>query len=829
MDENSNKRKHIYVGATGKAESYTSPSSGGPPPPAVPVRNRRQHGGALLAQLQNVQAEQNRLSRDPATQDMESPIGIQVEFESFPDIDLAVESLADARSRIELANVRHSDSRTFATIFVPEGKLTAIESKLTAYIEERQDVNGNPRDHRSLIDAISAFRAAAFEALWTDDLRLFPQDELEELWWEVWLPVRDDRQAVIRDFRRLAEALQIRVSEQVLEFPERSVLLARGGRGQFAQSGLLLNCISEVRRAKETAAFFDELEPHEQGEWASELLHRLQTAPAGGPYVCILDSGVNNGHPLIAPFHADGDQFSIKPEWSVADENGHGTGMAGLAVWGDLTEALESSEAVHIRHRIESVKVLRQPGDNEGYHYGILTMDGVSLAEIAHPERARVFAMALTATDGRDRGKPSAWSGAMDSLAVDYLGEDAFPRLFLLAGGNTGDDLIALKEYPEYTILQDIHDPGQAWNVLTVGAYTAKTTMAEHDCSAYKALAPEGGISPYSTTSAIWDKAMPLKPDLVFEGGNVGMDSFGCAGIPSLKLLTTHHLPVERLFTTFEATSAATALASRFAAEIRTEYPDLWPETIRALMVHSADWTDAMRQQLDKGSTPRQQALHRVRCVGFGVPDLGRALWSAGNSLALIVEDELQPFEMEDSRIKSRDMHLHDLPWPTSALQAIGSADVELIVTLSYFIEPNPSSRNVAGKYSYASHQLRFDVKRPLESLDDFRRRINREARDAEHGSTAGPTDPDWLLGSQARHRGSIHKDIWKGKAAELAERGQIAVYPAIGWWRTRKQLQRYDKKARYALVVTIRVPEVDVDIYNEVLTQVQVTQPIRA
>ena len=820
-------RKHIYLGATGKAESYTSPSSGGPGSPDVPERNRQQHGSALLAQLRTVEAEQARLSQEPEARDLESPIGIQVEFEGFPDVGLAVASLADARSRIELSNVRQVEDRTLATIFVPEGKLTAVEAKLTAYMEERKDSAGNPRDHRNLVDAIASFRAAALDALWTDDPDLLPADEAEAFWWEVWLPVRDDRQAVIRDFRQLAKSLQIQVAEPVLEFPERSVLLAKGARRGFAQSGLLLNCISEVRRAKETAAFFDELQPREQPEWAQDLLGRLQQQPSDGPFVCILDTGVNNGHPLIKPFQADADQFSIEPDGSVADDDGHGTGMAGLAIWGDIAEVLSSDEPVRIRHRVESVKLLEKPGDNEGRHHGIMTADAVSLVEIENADRSRVFTMAVSTKDGRDRGRPSAWSGAIDSLAADALGENAFPRLFLLAGGNTGDDLVALKEYPDHNQLQDIHDPGQAWNALTVGACTAKTAITEQDCAAYQPLAPEGGLSPYSTTSTTWQKTMPLKPDVVFEGGNVGLDSLGCAGIPSLKLLTTHHKPLERLFTTFEATSAATALASGFAAEIRAEYPELWPETIRALMVHSADWTDAMCQQFADGSTSRQQALHRVRCVGFGVPHIDRAMWSASNTLALIVEDELQPFEKRTGgTVGSRDMHLHDLPWPKSALQQIGDVDVELVVTLSYFIEPNPSSRNVAGKYSYASHQLRFDVKRPLESLDDFRKRINREARDAEHGSSNGPSDSDWLLGRD-RHRGSIHKDIWRGKAAALAERGQLAVYPAMGWWRTRKSLQRYEKKARYALVVSIRAPEVDVDLYNEVLTRVLVPQTV--
>ncbi len=44
-------------------------------------------------------------------------------------------------------------------------------------------------------------------------------------------------------------------------------------------------------------------------------------------------------------------------------------------------------------------------------------------------------------------------------------------------------------------------------------------------------------------------------------------------------------------------TSAATAQAAYLAASILADYPNLWPETVRALIVHSADWTPAMRAQ----------------------------------------------------------------------------------------------------------------------------------------------------------------------------------------------------------------------------------------
>ena len=822
--EQPHRKPHIYLGQTGKAEPYTSPSTGRRPRPDIPPRNRQEHGSNLFNHLYRVQEQQDTLLQEAGTYELTSGLGIQIEFESFPGIEMAVESLADARQQIELQNVIHRDGTTTATVFVPEGKLSAIETKLVAYMEHKVDRAGHARDRRTLIDAIQAFRAATLQALWNDDSDLLPEDPEVSFWWEVWLPVRGDRQAVLHDFRLLADVAEIRVSDHVLEFPERTILLAYASRRKFSNNTLLLNTISELRKAKETAAFFDELPPAEQHGWAEDLKSRLVVPedPSSSPVACILDTGANIGHPLLEPFINQDDQFTLEDDWTGADDEGHGTGMAGLAAWGDLTHQLDSMGNVEIGHRLESVKILRHPNDSEDKLRGIVTVEGVSLPEIRHPQRTRIFAMAVTATDSRDRGRPSAWSSALDSLAVDYLGHNQMPRLMLVSAGNAESDLRDLADYPTYNEVHGIHDPGQAWNVLTVGACTEKDVVAEFENGRIAPLAPTGGLSPFSTTSVTWHKNAPVKPEVVFEGGNVVREEYGCTWTPSLSLLTTHHKPGERLFTTFRATSAATALAARFAAQIQLQYPEFWPETVRALMVHSAEWTDEMLRQFATGTNERQQAQHRVRCVGFGVPNLVRALWSANNSLALIVEDRLQPFEKRDGRIVTRDMHLHDLPWPRQSLEDLGEVEVEMTVTLSYFIEPNPSSCVVSGKYSYQSHGLRFDVRRSLESETDFRSRINRQARDEEEGSTTvAISDPDWLFGPRFRNKGSVHKDIWRGKAVELAERNQIAVYPAMGWWRTRTALERYEKDARYSLVVTIAAPEVEVDLYNEIVAQV--------
>lgn len=827
MPDQERRFPHFVLKGVTETEPYRSPQQGGGRG-AVPHQNRRAHGSALLRQLRALERQMENALQAQREAGLEAGFGLQVEFESFPDIELAFESLARERSGVELFNVRHEGNVTKATVFVPEGKLSLFENLLRDYLANKKSADGERSlDHKRLLNTISEIRAATLRELWTDDELAFPETEDEALWWEVWLPTRGDRRATVEGFRRVAAMHQLLVDAEELEFPERTVLLMRGTRAQLTQSMMVLNSIAELRRAKETADFFDALPPEEQPQWLDNLLARAEFVGASVdvPHVCILDTGINNGHPLLAPALADNDLHTIEPGWGTEDAHGHGTQMAGLALIGDLMAELISNLPIYIGHRLESVKLLRGQGDNAGdsRHHGYLTSEAVARPEITAPNRRRVFEMAVTARDNRDRGRPSAWSAAVDSLASDADAENATPRLILISGGNV-EDSNAWMDYPTSNATDSIHDPGQAWNALTIGAYTDLTEISEPDMDAFRAIASSGGLSPFSTTSFTWQKHWPLKPDVVFEGGNAAKDALMALWTQSLSLLTTHRLPNERLFTTANATSAATALASRMAAQLMIEYPQLWPESIRALMVHSAEWTTAMREAfLPARRLPlKSDYVDLIRHCGFGVPDLVRAIRSASNSLAMIVQENIHPFIREGSnQPKTREMQLHRLPWPLEELEALGEEEVEMRVTLSYFIEPNPSARGVKSRYRYESHGLRFDVKRAAESDGDFRARINAAARDEEEGTRTNTEDPHWVVGTQNRHKGSLHSDIWRGRAADLASRGVIGVYPALGWWKTRTSLERYNKGTRYGLIVSIDARELDVDLYTPIANQI--------
>ncbi len=824
-----NRRPHFVLTNTSTTEEYQSIrqaiTTTSPPEPS----DRNAHGQGLLNKLSTLKPIAQAAKNQQQQAGMTSGLGLQIQFSSLPDIELAIQSLSDVRAGIELLNVRHDGTYTYATVFVPDGKLDIFERKIQEYIAERKGQNGQALDHKALINTISDIRAAAFNELWTDDSSALPSSDQEAIWWEVWLPILENRETTNHRFRSIAGKIGFRLSPDELHFPERSVLLMYGTQQQIQQSVMLLNSIAELKRAKETAEFFDSLNPSEQREWIDDLLKRSHWPSEDSPYVCVLDTGVNVGHPLLEQSLNSVDLHTIEPVWGVADQNGHGTEMAGLSLWGDLTHCLETADSINLTHRLESVKLLPQDGDNVGRHHGNLTMDAVAQPEIREPYRQRVFSMAVTAKDSRDRGKPSAWSATLDSLACDIGGEGLTPRLMIVSAGNI-DDIHAWNTYPESNSTDGIHDPAQAWNVLTVGAYTEKVRLTEMDTQGYEAVAPSGGLSPFSTTSLTWQKSWPLKPDVVFEGGNVAKDAIGSVKMHSLSLLTTSHDLSNRLLTTTNATSAATALCSRMAAQLMAHYPSLWPETVRALIVHSAEWTEQMKKDFLDPRQRKDDYQRLIRHCGFGVPKLERALWSVSNSLTLIVQDELQPFIREDDEgePKMREMHLHDLPWPKDALVSLGKTPVEMRVTLSYFIEPSPGiiERGAGGRYKYESHGLRFEVKRPTERPDEFRARINQRVRDGEEGSYGGGgSDPDWRLGTKpGRHLGSLHSDTWTGTAADLAERGVLAVYPVAGWWKNRKKLERYHKKARYALIISIHTPETDIDLYNVVENLVKVS-----
>lgn len=829
-------RKHILVPGRPATEAYSPPKRSiqvaKPPSPG----DREVHGKGLKRAFEAAVAEAHQRRTQAGIAVHGAAPGLYVQFESAPGIALNLPSLENKTQHIELVAVTSEvgtgpDAKRIerATVFVPEGKVKHFLTRFEDYSKTTPKQKGEHR-HEDMLDRIGALRLATLRSLWTDSANTYPA-EGEVLWWEVWLRRHDGHE--LERLMEFANLQNIVVADRRLQFDERIIALVRATPRQLASSIDVLNDVAELQRAKVTAEPFANMSPAEQGDWAKDLGERTTPAKGNAPAVCILDTGVNRGHPLLAPSLAETDCHTCNPDWQTNDHDGHGTEMAGLALYGDLTPVLAGSYPVPLLHCLESVKILPPKGKNPPDLYGSITAEAASRVEIQSPDRPRCFSMAVSATDERDRGQPTSWSAAVDALAAGrsfdassqglvYLddGSDPARRLFLLSSGNVDGNALEAAHL-DRSDTEPVHDPGQAWNALTVGAFTERALVKDPKWNGWQALAPSGELSPWSTTGLVFADAWPIKPDVVFEGGNVVKNAEGEIDFPceDLCLLSTSHEPAKKPFVLSWATSAATAQAARMAAILSAEYPALWPETVRALIVNSARWTKAMSAHLNAAGTMGARA-RLVRRYGYGVPQLDRALRSAGDALTLIAQDSIRPF----ADGKMNEMHFFDLPWPREVLQGLGEVPVTVRITLSYFIEPNPGRRGWQKRHRYQSHGLRFDVKGPAESMEQFRKRLNQKAlEEDEERPTSGGDSTDWYLGSRARGRGSIHTDILQGFAANLAERGVIGVFPVSGWWRENKKRDRSERGARYALVVTIETPGVETDIWTPVALQVGV------
>ncbi len=809
-------RRHIRVEGTGSTELYRAPGRG--PRLKTPDRTRQSHARRLLGQFRAVEREYTALSEERAEFGFDPQAGLILQFESAPDFDLKFESLDLRGKGIQLLSVRHIEGKTVALCYVPDGKLEHFIKRIEEY-RTQETQRGAPKN-RSLVESIEAVRIAAVEALWTDREPL-PTDD-ESFWWEIWL--RSDAQSLLPDLGRAAQLAGFTLSEERLRFPERIVVAVNCTKRQISRSLRLINSVAELRRAKATTADFLNLSPRDQHMLTEELLRRVSATAGATVAACILDTGITQGHSLLAPALRPEDCQSVKDSWGSDDPHGHGTEMSGLALYGNLVDVLSNQNPIELEHCLESVKIINFSDPNPPYLYGAVTIRSVQLAEQAAPNRDRAIGMAVTA-GGDDEGQPSTWSAAVDSLTSGY--EDDRRRLMLISAGNTPRE--GWHNHPGGCQDNSVEDPGQAWNALTIGACTDLVNLPPEQYPDWSAVAVQGDISPYSRTSCNWERPWPIKPEVVFEGGNCAINPLdGTAQeVDELSLLTTHRNPTERPFSLSMMTSAATALAVRDAAILQARYPDFWPETIRGLLVHSAEWTHSMRSHFEPLNT-REQKEKILRYCGYGVPDFRRACWSANNHLTLIAQDSFQPYDKEGSVYKTRGINYHSLPWPTDVLRGLRDTPVKLRVTLSYFIEPNPARRGWRGRYRYASHALRFEVRTPTETEADFKGRVNLAARDEEEEDHGYQGDAaSWELGPQLRHLGSIHSDWWEGIASDLANRSMIAVYPVVGWWRERHHLGRWNRQARYSLIVTIHTPSEDVNIYTPVETQIAARVPI--
>ena len=785
-------KKHFYLGNKIAEAHDFSPRKHNIEGKQLPQRDRKAHAMAVRECYRTAVAQAIACQESIDKQGLPIANGVYVDIEMDKKFIPVSYGKQDGREGATIMKVtdKGKESNVDVTVFVKKDTQDWLEKKVDNY-ENKNTLKEN-HCYEKIIAPINNIVATDIRTLYVSaDFEAIPEEG--SFCYEFWLS--HSRENTKETIERTLLQLKIEKVAEPLLFDGVDVWLIGADKQQLSTLPLSLGYIEGIRPYKEPSVLIKT--NTENREWSELIKNQITFCDdAENVIVGILDTGVNNAHELLKDSLPNNRMDVAIGVQSAVDKTDHGTGMAGLSLLGDLTDiAYQRNVSIDVHHALSSIKIYEDGYTTPKEFYGAVIEEAIDKASNM---KASIQCMAIT-DESSYNGIATSSSAALDE-SIYHQG--LCDRLVLVSAGNVETSDVYSNNYIESCKANTVKSPAQAWNALTVGAYTEKAVIND---DAYKPLAALGGVSPYSCSSFPWNEKRN-KPEIVMEGGNVAYhNSLKEISHSDLSLVTTSNNLQEPL-ESFCATSAATGLATRLAARIKVENPQLSMLSIRGLMIHSARWTEEMKRI--------NKIEERMSLCGYGVPDEDIAIYSNEKYATYIFENQLIPYiKGETSNIYGQ-MHFYDLPWPKELLEEMGSEEVIIRITLSYYVKPSPGYAGRTNKYRYPSTTLRFDLKSATETQKEFLCRRNKYEGEK---TTDNETDR-WNIKQQRRERGTVQSDWIKCTAADLAEMDKIVVFPGPGWWKDRK-LANVDNIVSYSLIVSIETKETD--IYNAVETAI--------
>lgn len=539
------------------------------------------------------------------------------------------------------------------------------------------------------------------------------------------------------------------------------------------------------------------------------------------PKVCVIDSGIQENHVLLAAaidFNSSR-SWVPHPTGQTSDQvknGGHGTRVAGGILYPQNIPNQGHQEAVCW---IQNARVLDADCKLDQQLFPPILLEDI--VEFYHNQtKTRIFNHSITGSVPCRTQYMSSWASAIDNLTWKK------DILFIVAAGNLPlDNNIGYtrlsvkthlnhKNYPDY-LLQDscrIANPAQSFQALTVGSIALNSY---HD-PPYSSIAEKDKPSAFSCTGlGIWET---IKPEIVEYGGDLVIDANHPPNIthpPQVcsQLVRSTLFGGPGVASDMVGTSFATPKVSHIAAHLAAELPNDSCLLYRALIVQSARWPE-WTNSVDK--------LQVLRQIGYGIPDLDRALGNSPNRITLITQGECL--------IKARQAQVYQVKLPEDLRSQGQELDILLEVTLSYKAQPRRTRRN---RRKYLSTWLDWECSKKAEDPESFLTRVLKEY-DSPENSDRGEGLFRWTLGKQnnygimrnvSRSAGTLQKDWTIIKSFELTEAFCIAVVGHEGWD------NNPDTYAPYSLVVSFEAIQANIQIYNvlaEAQVEIEIEQEIK-
>ena len=398
--------------------------------------------------------------------------------------------------------------------------------------------------------------------------------------------------------------------------------------------------------------------------------------------VCVLDSGVNTNHPLLAPAIAESADFI--GDTDGMDLNGHGTAVAGVALYGDL-EACNSTNYWHPELWIFNGRILDENAEFDSSSIEKTLIEAVTYFVEEH--QCRIFNLSLGNSNAPyDNRHIRGIAYVLDKLARD------FNILFVVSAGNFSGSIDPdvprhswRDEFPEYLLADEsiIIDPAPALNVLTVGSLARHN--ATFDAQRYPEIgqlapATENQPSPFTRHGPTIKGA--IKPELVAMGGNLASPirtgNELNAVMRGMGVLTCNSRFVgNTLFSEISGTSFAAPYITHLAGRLLNNYPKASANLLRALLVNHANMLSEIESSFPEDmkksyrSANGRDAFRDI--AGYGAVDEGELFRSSQNAVVLMAEE----------KIENNSHHFFELPLPDDFLRS-QRASREIRVTLSY-------------------------------------------------------------------------------------------------------------------------------------------------
>ncbi len=592
---------------------------------------------------------------------------------------------------------------------------------------------------------------------------------------------------------------------------ERFVQDQRGG-GSVAEIWNLFEGYQNIFEVSEPDEFKVLIQNQNLSPYTKKYTSELQPPKSSAPKVCVIDSGIQERHPLLrVAIESQSSTCWIPEETSkTADyvsNGGHGTRVAGAILYPRNIPRTGQQQAICW---LQNARVL---DDKCKLKKQLFPPDLIKAIVNSYYTKynTRIYNHSITGAVPCRMRYMSAWAATIDELtyhndillvvAAGNLPLNPDPQYKPLTRLSIREHLENNKSYPDY-LLEDscrIANPAQSFQALTVGSVASNyynqpplTSLAEKDQpSAFS-------CSGLGIFEAIKPEVVEYGGDVVTDNNNVPSLTTPDAVCPELVRSTLnggYALASDVIGTSFAAPKV-THIVAHLAAEFPTESCLLY----RALIVQSArlpEWTKQSDVSL----------FHAIRKIGYGIPNLERAIRNTPNRITLFTSGE--------RRIKARQAHVYQVQLPPELISQGEDIEILVEITLSYKAQPRRTRRN---RRRYLSTWLDWDCSKRGEDPDAFLNRVLKEY-DASEDAEKGEKIFKWTLGKKktnygkvngiSRSAGTIQKDWTIVKSYDLREAFCIAVVGHEGW------NNDPDASAPYSLVVSFEAVNVDVAVYS--------------